>query len=307
VKVCELGEKGLIDLFRNALEEGDDAIVGDDCGVIDEGDEYLVITTDMLHRKTDFPASMSSYQIGWMTVAVNLSDIVSMGARPLFFVVAIGLPPDTDVSFVNGLSLGMKACASKYGVQIIGGDTDGHEELTLVGTAVGRVKKGSLVMRRGARVGDLLCVTGSLGSASAGLELISGEENILTKALLEPEPRVKEGISLSKYATSMTDMSDSLALSLHDLSLASRVGFIVYADEIPIDDEMRRFSREKIMDHSLYGGGDFELLFTIDPKDLDAASDEIEMKAIGEVVPSGITLSSDGRTEEIEPRGYLHL
>jgi thiamine-monophosphate kinase len=304
-------ETEIIDLFCKSLINRGDVVVGagvDDCAVIDIDacdDEYLVMTTDMLHRRTDFPEEMSPYQIGWMTTAVSLSDIAAMGATPQFFMVAIGIPPDTDIKFIDGMSKGMSACVSKYGVSIVGGDTDRHDELTLVGFALGKVKKELLARRKGAKAGDLVCVTGELGDASACLA--KKEKGTLAKALFEPEPRVYEGIALAKYATSMADISDSLAISLHDLSIASDVGFAIDEDKIPISDEIRRFSTEEIKYFCLYGGGDFELLFTIDPNGFEIARKELDITAIGEVIQEGIYLTREDKTEEIERRGFQHF
>jgi len=150
----------------------DSGYPGDDCAVLDDGENYLVVTTDMLHRTTDFPREMSGEDIGWMSVAVSLSDVASMGARPIGVVAALGIPGGTDVDFIDGLARGMRDCAKRYGTDIVGGDTDQHAELTLVTTALGRVEKDKLKLRSGARVGDLLCVTGCLGTPAAGYKVL---------------------------------------------------------------------------------------------------------------------------------------
>src|SRR3972149_8425169 len=112
---------------------------------------------------------MTARQIGWMSVAVNLSDLASKGAQPIGVVMAMGIPPDTELGFIEDMVRGMDDCASRYGMQIIGGDTDSHDELTMTGTALGLLKKELLIRRSGARVGDLVCVTGTLGRAGAAL------------------------------------------------------------------------------------------------------------------------------------------
>lgn len=323
MKVNKIKEKEIIDIICTNFSTKKNVVVGagkDDCAVIDLGKWYLIITTDMLHKKADFPDRMNPYQIGWMTVACNLSDIASMGATPFSFVVAIGIPDDTDTDFLKWLGEGMEACTSKYGVSIVGGDVDRHDELTLVGTAIGKVDKSRLVRREGAKVGDLLCVTGNLGSAQAGLRIALGKnsalktlktsknvEEILLGALFEPEPRVREGIELSKFATSMTDISDSLATSAHDIASQGKTGFNILEKQIPIIDEVKSISKNKkdLRELFLYGGGDFELLFTINPEDLDVASKKISFSVIGKAVSNGVYL--DDPKEKVDFRGYRHF
>src|SRR4030066_484402 len=159
MKINQLGERALIQRISKLLSGGGNIVVGageDDCAVLDTGSEdYLLVTTDMLHRKTDFPQEMTARQIGWVSVAVNLSDLASKGARPIGVVMAMGIPPDTEVEFIEDVVKGMDECASKYGTQIIGGDTDSHDEIPMTGTALGMVKKELLIRRNGARTGDL--------------------------------------------------------------------------------------------------------------------------------------------------------
>ena len=123
----------------------------DDCAVAEDGERYLVWTTDMLHRKADFPEIATPWQIGWMTIAVNLSDVAAMGAVPLGLLVAAGIPPETELSFVEEMFTGMKDCAHRFETKVLGGDLDSHGELTLVGTALGEVEKDLVLRRRGAR------------------------------------------------------------------------------------------------------------------------------------------------------------
>ena len=222
MKIRELNERVLIEHITGLLTKpGKNTIVGagdDDCAVLDiGGDNYLLATTDMLHRKTDFPQQMSGWQIGWMSVAVNLSDLASKGAKPLGILMAIGVPPDTELGFFDDIIKGMDTCARSFRTQVIGGDMDSHEELTMTGTALGLVNKELLIIRSGANTGDIVCVTGNLGTAGAALVLlkknINADQEIL-KALFEPIPRINEGMALAKTCavTSMMDISDGLAL-----------------------------------------------------------------------------------------------
>jgi len=313
MKVRDIGERSLINKISQLLPH--DIVLGageDDCAVLGYGDEYLLMTTDMLHQSTDFPDGMAPWQMGWMAVAVTLSDIAAMGGRPLAILAALGLPDDVEITFVKEIVKGMNACAERFDASIVGGDTDEHEELTIVCTALGSVKKDKLLRRKGARKGDLVCVTGKLGTAEAGLRALKMEfspnvKNVLTKKLFEPQPRVSEALALatSGAVTSMMDISDGLALSLHDLSKANNVGFLIYGDKLPVLDETKVISTD--FDLPLYGAGDFELLFTIKPDYLEKARKACQFTVIGEVTSDNILIKKDGATEKIEARGYEHF
>jgi len=318
MKINQLGERALIQRISGLLSGGGNIVVGageDDCAVLDTGnEEYLLVTTDMLHRKTDFPPEMTGRQIGWMSAAVNLSDLASKGARPVGVVMAMGIPPDTEVEFIEEIVKGMDECVSKYGTKIIGGDTDAHEELTLVGTAIGLVKKEHLIRRSGARVGDLVCVTGHIGTAGAALMALDKKIPVsqeVLKALFEPIPRIDEGIALaySSSITSMMDISDGLALSLHDMSQAGGVGFKIYESRLPVLYDVKRLLKsEELLKVVVYAGGDFELLFTVVPEKLDIARKACHLTVIGEVIEKGVFIEMEsGVEEELKARGYEHF
>ncbi len=302
-----IGERDLIRRISEILG----SVENDDCAVTDTGDRYLVATTDMLHRQTDFPDIMNPWQMGWMSVAVNLSDIAAMGAKPAGILLATGLSPDVDQYFIDELFSGFADCAAYYGTKVIGGDTDSHQELTITGTALGFVEKELILRRRGARAGDLLCTTGSLGGAGAGLWAWQHgllESEFIVK-LLEPEPRLKEGRALaeSRAVTAMMDNSDGLALSLSDLSEVSRVGFVVYEERLPIipglDEMVGREESAKIV---MSAGGDFELVLTVRPEGLEAARRACELTVIGEVVEEGLWMEREGERRRMDAKGYEH-
>ena len=306
--IYEIGETAVVRAIIRNLD-----IEFEDCAVIDLADaEYLVATTDMFHRTTDFPEEMSAWQIGWMCAAGTLSDIAAMGAHPCGLLVSIGLP-DLPPAFVESMIDGMSACARECGTAIIGGDTDSHQELTISGTALGHVRKDQILRRRGAQVGDLVCVTGYLGTAGAGMRALesgwAADDPVAVKKLFEPIPRIAEGISLaeSKTVTSMMDNSDGLSISLYQLAEVSGCGFTIQADSLPVlpglDPDL---GLGPDLELALYSGGDFELLFTVAPERLDDAMDACELTIIGEVTPvaGGITLD---KTREIERKGYRSL
>ena len=301
-----IGERDLIRRISVILG----GVENDDCAVIDVGERYLVASTDMLHRRTDFPDIMNPWQMGWMTVAVNLSDIAAMGAEPAGVLIAAGLPPEADGYFIDELFSGFAECAALYGTRILGGDTDSHRELTITGTSLGFVEKELILRRRGARVGDLLCITGSLGAAGGGLwAWQKGVESELVTSLLEPEPRLREGRALAKSGsvTAMMDNSDGLALSLSDLSEVSGVGFLVHQDKIPLAPGLAEMvGEENALEMAMSAGGDFELVFTLCPSGLEAARKACDLTVIGEVVEEGLWMERAGQKREIVGKGYEH-
>ena len=301
-----IGERDLIRRISVILG----GLENDDCAVIDAGERYLVASTDMLHQKTDFPDIMNPWQMGWMAVAVNLSDIAAMGAEPAGVLIAAGLPPEADQYFIDELFSGFGDCAALYGTRILGGDTDSHLELTITGTSLGFVEKELILRRRGARAGDLLCTTGSLGAAGGGLwAWQNGAKSELITSLLEPEPRLKEGRALAKSGsvTAMMDNSDGLALSLSDLSEVSGVGFLVYQDKLPLAPGLVEGVGEgRAIEMALSAGGDYELVFTLRSSGLEAARRACDLTVIGEVVEEGIWMERAGKRRQIERLGYEH-
>ena len=264
----------------------------DDCAVLPLGDSILVATTDMLHTKTDFLEGMTDWQCGWMAIAVTLSDIASMGAAPRYILLAVGLD---RAERLRPLMEGAKACCDRYHAELVGGDIDSHDELTLVSTGLGTVEPAYLVRRRGSQAGDLVCVTGVLGRAQAAIEGYTRYR----KVLFEPQPRVAEGQILGRSgATSMMDISDGLALSLHDLTLANPCGYRIDSGMVPVIEDI---PCEKALDLALYGGGDYELLFTI-PADRFPV-EGVPFHVIGNVVPEpGVFVNG----VPMERRGYQH-
>jgi thiamine-monophosphate kinase len=289
-------------------------IIEDDCATIDIDDRYLVVTTDMLHRETDFPQIMTPWQIGWMVVAVNLSDIAAMGASPAGLLIAAGLTPDTNLSFTDELFTGFLDCASAFDTTILGGDIDSSRELTITGCALGFVEKDLILRRTGARPGDLLCTTGFLGSAGAGLYALnqSDLENKFISYLLKPHPRLKEGraLAFSRSVTSMMDNSDGLALSIYDLSRVNNVGFVVKEENLPIAPGIEEMvGHEKAIEFAISAGGDFELIFTINPDSLEAAKKACDLNVIGYAAGKGrrLWIEREGKKRKIMPRGYEHI
>lgn len=321
-KIKDVEERALISIITEILEMGSISHEltpllmvrpgEDDCAVMDIGGaRLLVASTDMLHSSTDFPTNMTPWQMGWMSVAVNLSDIAAMGARPIGIMTALGLPPDLELDFLKELVEGMKACAMQQNTVIIGGDIDRHDELTIVGSALGLVGTENIIQRNGAQIGDLVCVTGEIGTAGAALDALVHNKEVypyVLRKLFLPVPRVTEGTLLAKTGciTSMTDISDSLALSLHDIANASNVGFHIRAAEIPVHETARKMAidEDQLFEWSLYTGGDFELLFTLKTECEGKAKKAASFTVIGEVTAKGIHIERNGHLEAVKAMGF---
>ncbi len=329
MKIEQLGEIGLIERITKKFRVSTESIaVGageDDCAVIElaRADyKYLVATTDMLQESTHLPVGISPFQIGWSAVAVNLSDIAAMGARPYAFTIAMGIPAHTETAFVDAMVEGIADCASAYDTAVVGGDITRSKELILTGTCFGFADKP--VRRAGAKVGDLVCVTGSVGNAALGLKILKEGltvpkkvEETAKKALFQPVPRIPEGITLadSGLVTSMLDISDGLALSLAELARSSKVGFEIYEAKVPVLCEaMRAAVRDvDLRELAFFYGGDYELLFTVDA---DVLADEfatlqkkVGISVIGVVVPSeeSICFKTGQGKEQLKIKGYQHF
>ncbi len=310
--------------------------IGDDAAVVrSTPGKETVITADLLVEDIDFRRTTTPpYLLGYKALAVSLSDIAAMGARPLWSMVSIGVPEDLwQTDFVERLYDGLLDLANRYGVQLIGGDTSRtNERLVIDSIVTGECTAGKAVMRSGAKVGDQIFVTGSLGAAAAGLRLIErgahlAEQNLgdedsqkLDHVLLRqlrPEPRVGWGMVLGeeRLATAMIDLSDGLSSDLNHLCAASNVGSLIESSLLPIDDRVTELCGRRALDPlqlALHGGEDFELLFTVKPENvtrLPRRVDGIEIKRIGEITNSsdGVKISEGQRIWDLKPGGWTHF
>jgi len=316
-RLRDIGEKKMVSTITSMLNTSAMLGPGDDAAVLEMGDRYLVISTDMLWQGTHFHPSMSWWQKGWMAAAVNFSDVAAMGAQPLGLLLAMGLPSDLRIKNVQDIVQGAADCCDRLGTDYLGGDTKECSELVLTGTALGNVPRNGLLTRSGARPGDILIMTGSAGLASAGLLALdrglSAEKAV--RALFEPIPRVKEGtlLSSSGMVTSCMDTSDGLSTSLHELANASGVGFEVDYDSIPVDPETRWVTEEcgtELDSVVLHGGGDYQLLFTVRPEGWDAVQKLLGMEAtvIGRCLEGNVNTLKRGTSYcVLEPGGYEHF
>ncbi|MBU4189387.1 MAG: thiamine-phosphate kinase, partial [Candidatus Thermoplasmatota archaeon] len=258
MRLEHLGERKAIKMISGITKTD----VSDDCAILPFGKSYLLFTTDMINEYTHIPENSKPYWIGWHVVAINLSDIAAKGGKPLGVSVALGLPENYDAKFLKELSKGMGDCAKKYSTKIVGGDTKENKTLTLCGSAIGVVNRKNIMLRKGAKPGDVVCVTGTLGTSSAGLH----SKN--PKKVLMINPRVKEGIALAETnaVTSCMDISDGVASSIYQLSSLNKAGFEIDYELLPVNrstKNVRRKLKIPLEELCLYSGGDYELLLTV--------------------------------------------
>ena len=301
--------------------------IGDDCAVINQNDKTdLVITTDLLIEDVDFRLDWTTPEfIGHKALAVSLSDVAAMGAKPVWAMVSIGVPQKIWRSrFVEKFYAGWFELAEKFNVELVGGDVSRTPDKIVIDSIVaGAVEKNCAVMRSGARVGDLIFVTGRLGAAAAGLRLLKNGERFdpavvkssnLFRRQLTPTPQVKIGkkIGKLKFVSAMIDLSDGLSSDLRHLCQSSKVGARIYAYKIPIAKNVARIAGTKpaALELALNGGEDFELLFTSAKKNYDHILSEFgNVSHIGEITENVETIELVGelKTISLQPKGFQHF
>lgn len=313
--------------------------IGDDAAVLKQltGRE-TVVTTDLLVEGIDFRRETTQARLlGHKALAVSLSDIAAMGARPRWALLSLGIPQDVwDSDFVDEFYEGFFALADRYGVRLIGGDVSRTPEKIVIDSIVmGECTGGRSVLRSGAKPGDQLFVTGSLGGSAAGLrlsergarfgksdtqELEHQDTRWITHLLfrhLRPEPRVGWGLVLGqeRLASAMIDISDGLSSDLHHLSSASGVGATIESARLPIDSQVTELCGRRALDPlilALHGGEDFELLFTVPGENLPrlpAKVDGVSITRIGEITESsaGVRVAESTRVWNLMPGGWEHF
>ncbi|WP_457741646.1 thiamine-phosphate kinase [Thermococcus sp.] len=307
-------ESEIISLFLRYLKRQGDLPLGDDAGALKLGDKWLVVTNDMLVRKTDVPDIMTPEQVGFKAVTMNVSDIASMGAKPIGFLFSLGIPGDLSADYLEGIARGIGKALDFYNVPVLSADTNEADDLVIDGVALGVAKR--LLTRSGARPGELVCVTGDLGRALAGylvwrskLKVPEKVKKTLYEKFLEPKARVKEGIELSKVASSAIDISDGLAKELHLLAEISGVGIEVYSKELPIGEDVRKVARLlnlNPVEIALASGEEFELVFTAKKEDLKTL--DFKFSVIGKVITERKVVLIDESNRKPLPRlGWEHF
>jgi thiamine-monophosphate kinase len=337
--VAHLGEFGLIERLSRHLDvaapDGDLLCgIGDDAAVYRISDDLAhVVTADALIEGVHFDRSFMPWgHLGQKAIAVNVSDVVAMNARPLFAVVTIGLPRNVSVEMVDALYAGLKAACDTYSVRLVGGDTTAAPQLTLSVTVIGEAPLKSVVYRRGARPGDLLCVTGDVGAAYAGLQVLLEQRRAMKEMgenyapdldpyryvigrQLTPKARldIVQGWQEAKVRPrAIIDVSDGVASEVHHLCDASGCGAMLRGAALPIDLETRAVADERMEDvdtFALFGGEDYELLFAVDPSDRERL-DPKSFTVIGSFTEAdaGVLLETpEGDVVPVTPAGYAHF
>ena len=307
LKLGDIGERKLIEDFRGFIHAEGKVGPGDDAAVLTDG---TVVTSDIVTFDRHFPAGMTYEQFGWYAAAVSFSDLAAMGARPTGFIASLALPMDLDAQAAYDIMSGIDQCCEFCGTGIAGGDTKPGPGI-VCGTALGTMDGRPPMLRSGARPGDIVAVTGPLGSpAAAFIALEHGIDAPEAKeSLYVPIPRVAEGAAMagSGAVTSCMDLSDGLGTALNTLCEASEVGMDIELDFIPKGpwvDEMSALSGKPVSDLLLGWGGEYELLFTADKDKLDRLYDaEVEFSIIGMVNDSGRAELTDNGSRTVIPYG----
>ena len=333
--IKDIGEFGFIERIAAkglAREEGVVCGIGDDCAVLTlDARKVLLLTSDLMVEDVHFRlGATSSQDLGHKLLAVNLSDVAAMGGEPRDAVVSVAAPADLDVSHLDGIYDGLHECARRFGVNVVGGDTTRSPGPLVLNLALtGEAPDDCVCYRSGARPGDLVYVSGTLGDSAAGLALVLGEEVEIGQAEREgllgrhhrPEPRIELGkrLSASGAVTAMIDLSDGVASDLRHICERSRVAATVEAASVPLSPALQSFCRATgtdPMSMALSGGEDYELLFTVDPAGLDRLNrvgDEggvPPIRRIGEIGegPAGVFLvGRDGRRTRLAASGFDHF
>ena len=338
MEISELGEFGLIDRLTEAISLKNDSTligVGDDAAVLAFGDKETLVTTDLLLEGVHFDIHYVPLKhLGYKSAVVNFSDIYAMGGIPKQLLVSLGVSSRFTVEHIDEIYAGIRLACEIYGVDLVGGDTSASVTgLVISITCLGEVEKGNEIRRSGAKPTDLVCVSGDLGGAYMGLQLLerenkvaadfgkdfqpdfSGKEYILERQL-KPEAR-KDIIEILREKgvrpTSMIDVSDGLSSELLHICKASNVGCRIYEDRIPIDFQTAMMAEEfnmNLITAAMNGGEDYELLFTVSLTDREKIENIKGISMIGYVTEprlGAMLVSRDGNEIPIKAQGWNSL
>jgi len=339
--VADVGEFGLIAHMRDTLgpSEDEDVVSGvaDDAAVyrVDEGRVHL-LTTDTLTEGVHFDRSfMPMEHLGFKALSVNVSDIVAMNAQPRYAVVSMGLSQQVSVEMVQGIYEGIKEACGAYDVTVVGGDTTSSHALSLSVSVVGEADEEDVVYRSGAEVGDKVCVTGDLGASYAGLKVLARNRKRLREEEEDFQPNldpfsyvirrhlappaqlktVRDWAEADVRPHALIDVSDGLASEVHHICQASDVGAQLYEPALPIDPETRNTATdfgEDVSVYALFGGEDYELVFTLPEARLDVL-DPQSFSVVGEIEESDdrerpvLIQRANGENVPLQPGGFDHF
>jgi thiamine-monophosphate kinase len=311
------GEFELIAAFTRALPLAGRGVVvgpGDDAAVLRPAPgEDLVVTVDAVVEGVHFDRRFAPADVGWKALAVNLSDLAAMGARPVGALVALGLPPGTPAAAVRAVARGLGACARAFRTPVVGGNVTRADVLSLTVTVLGAVPEGRAVLRSGARPGDVVAVTGTVGDAALGLG--PGAPASLARRQRRPTPRIAAGLALAPLVRAAIDVSDGLIQDLGHLCRASGVGARIGAADLPLSAAYRRAARRlaEPFAAALGGGEDYELVVAVPPARLAAARAAAaragtSLTAVGRFVRGrGVRVVGERGEVVRAPAGHDHL
>jgi len=344
MKLSHLGEFGLIHKIQRIPSWKTPAVrlgIGDDAAVLNASSNNLLLaTTDMLIEDVHFDLLCTDfYSLGWKAAAANLSDIAAMGGIPRFCLTSIGITPDITVAQISEFYRGFNQLLSTHRTALVGGDTcSSLNDLNISVTVLGEVEKKRVVTRSGAKAGDRIFVTGTLGDSAAGLEILKtgnrqlrmrgrskdvktkicnrkSEIQRLVECHLRPDPRVRWGrkIAVAGCANSMIDVSDGISSDLSHVCEQSMVGALLYSSKIPFSAALQKSMdclEKTLLYYALSGGEDYELLFTVPPAKIrKLQSLDIPVTEIGEITHQRDLFIIDGknRKRRLVPTGYNHF
>lgn len=326
------GEFGFIEKIHSLfskLNSGKYEGIGDDCAVIPiNNNQSLVITTDMLVENSHFLKNkISAYDLGWKSLAVNISDIASMGAKPIASFMSIAIPKDTENNWKDDFIRGYYEISEKYSTELLGGDTTASQNGIIINiTAVGICENNNIKRRASASVGDLIVVTSNLGDSACGLKLIlenkldikNTDHIYLEKKHHAPKPHVEEGVWLgNSEANAMMDISDGISSDISHICKQSKCGAIINLNKIPYSKQISKVCQDNNWNKesmALSGGEDYSLLFTISKKYFEKTNTEYSkifnenLNIIGEITSSQkiIYIDENGCEKNI-PMGFRHF
>ncbi len=336
-EIKELGEFGLIDrLTRDLIYKNDTTKigVGDDAAILDGGKDYMLLSTDMLIEGVHFDLSYMPIQhLGYKAVSINVSDIAAMNGIPQQLVVSLGLSNRFSVEAVEKLYEGIKFACKDFRVDLVGGDTTSSPSGLIISVSItGKVARDKIALRSKAEKGDIVCVTGDLGAAYVGLQVLEREKQVfLANPNMQPDlekypyiagrqlkPKARMDIiydlaEMNAKPRAMIDISDGLASELHHLATQSKAGFFIYEDKLPIDKQTYDTAVEFNLDPItcvMNGGEDYELLFTISQDDHEKLKNHPDIHFIGYTAEKGKGINLVTKNQNVVPikaQGWDHI
>jgi thiamine-monophosphate kinase len=312
--ISDIGEFGYIADIRKELKYRSKNVLvgsGDDCAVLNYGEKLLLFTTDSTVEDVHFTKEwFTPLQVGKKAVEINVSDIASMGGEPKFMLASVLFPKNTELKYAKSLYRGLKGTCDKYAIELIGGNMSGGDKIGLNITLIGEVQRSDLCLRSTAKPGDDIYVSGNLGRASSGMDALildTKKQCSLKHAFQEPKARLDFSRKYAKHINSMIDLSDGLASDLGHICAESKAGALIYEDRIPINASVKKLaeiSKKNALDYALYGGEDFELLFTASP----AKAKNIDAIKIGTIrKEKSIYLESNSGKTALKPASFDHF